>query len=159
MHHFLDIQIFFHTFAAQIKELRPTHIRDIKMKRVILLVSLCFSGMTLVVAQNQSNQNQSNQSQAGGCVEVRGVETKTAIYETNKNSGYDLYGFTFINNNSFIASLEVELWYSSANHSPRIIDTKNFDLVPGETYIWENEIYRTNLSDCYVKFKAYKCPR
>ena len=86
-------------------------------------------------------------------LEVKGVETKSAVYN-GKIYSYDeteWFGYSFYNMNGFPISIEAELYKiykreSSRNYDSNIyvedailIDTKTFNLLSKETYIWKQE--------------------
>lgn len=114
--------------------------------------------------------------------EVRGVETRRAIYDDGPEYGYDpsyysgkpkkysteYYGFEFSNRNSIPVSVSIELW-SREYEVPTLIATKEVVLDPGEKYILKHEnsdafkLYSPNsdfkqtvINRYYVKYKAYK---
>ena len=100
--------------------------------------------------------------------EVRGVETRRVIYDgPNYRDMYtEYYGFEFSNRNSIPVSVSIELWCNSSGYEdPILVTTKDVVLDPGEKYIlkqennsifWVHDGNSLNISDYYVKYKAYK---
>ena len=77
--------------------------------------------------------------------EVKGVETKIAIYDDQEYDYYNAksgdyaystewFGFSFYNMNSIAVSVEAELYYAG-----KLVDTKAFSLASKETYIWKQK--------------------
>jgi len=106
--------------------------------------------------------------------EVRGVQTRMVEYQSDeyRNSiKYTRHGFEFKNENNFSVWVEAELWMCpyTINDGRRdekemresIIDTKNFTLYTGDSYVWKcsDKMYDNDQSkkeQFYVKYKAYK---
>jgi hypothetical protein len=100
--------------------------------------------------------------------EVKGVETKLVVYDGSEykveagrsqsgNSHYKYstkwFGYSFYNMNSIPVSVEAELYYLHEGQS--LVTTKNFNLKPGETYIWKHEnmdSFKVNYEDCVTLF-------
>lgn len=119
----------------------------------VLTVFMCFAS-TSVFAQLK---------------EVRGVQTRVVEYQSNEKInylGYNRHGYEFKNENNYAVWVEADLYtqgFTSGFNEvvAGTIDTKNFTLKAGETYVWKcgdrmiwDEI---DYYDRYfVKYKAYK---
>lgn len=145
--------------------MRPTRIREYKMKKTLLLVCLTLSMFaTSAFAQ-----------------EVRGIETRRVTYQGPRyndigSSYYDTYyGFEFRNLNSIKVSVDIELYQQGEKNNPdKLIDTKSIVLNPDETYVYKRESdnsfrkgnkddgyscaggYHNDIHYFYVRYKAYK---
>lgn len=124
-----------------------------KTKKLILASLFVLASTTFIFAQQQS----------GGCVEVKGVETRRVDAEKE----YEV-GFEFSNLNNYEITVEAEL-RNSANtavgYETVVKDTKSFVLKANEKYVWVCDrlhYYLVNglrrQGETYVKFKAFKCP-
>jgi len=110
------------------------------MKRVIVILCLYITSVIIVYAQS---------------VEVRGIETDSVI--TYEDGDYRQWGFSFTNKNNFKVSVEAELWYRNDNYNKNeLLDTKDFIINAGTTYIWDKHFTTYMVVSCFVKYKAYK---
>ena len=129
------------------------------MRKYIFFIILYLVSFTLV-------------AQSGVLVEVRGVETRWASYDSIEPAKKSVWGFAFTNMNKFSISIDAELMRNPTDEERRygikddvLVNTKSFVLDPGEEYIWQLEFNHYNIqTGAYmyggtyfnVRFKAFR---